>query len=105
MDANLAALELIGGIALGLSVVAHRTRLGHRLRGSFGQAFLGFRGDGWPSGVQEDDDARWAWAGWPPGPEPARHGLPRDRAARARVAVTFGAGPGDRPTPPTRPQR
>jgi hypothetical protein len=29
---------------------------------SFGQGFLGYRPDnGWPQGVQEDDDVRWAW--------------------------------------------
>ena len=35
-----------------------RTYLG----GSFGAGFLGPRADpGWPRGVQEDDDVRWAW--------------------------------------------
>jgi hypothetical protein len=29
---------------------------------SFGEGFLGYRGrDGWPQGVQEDDDVRWNW--------------------------------------------
>jgi hypothetical protein len=29
---------------------------------SFGEGFLGYRGrDGWPHGVQEDDDFRWNW--------------------------------------------
>ena len=29
---------------------------------SFGQGFVGYRGDtGWPHGVQEDDDVHWNW--------------------------------------------
>jgi hypothetical protein len=29
---------------------------------SVGDAFLGYRGDqGWPQGVQEDDDLKWSW--------------------------------------------
>ena len=29
---------------------------------SFGEGFIGYRGDqGWPQGVQEDDDVRWSW--------------------------------------------
>ena len=29
---------------------------------SFGEGFLGYRGrDGWPHGVQEDDDVHWNW--------------------------------------------
>jgi hypothetical protein len=29
---------------------------------SFGEGFLGYRGrDGWPHGVQEDDDVHWKW--------------------------------------------
>jgi hypothetical protein len=29
---------------------------------SFGEGFVGYRGDqGWPQGVQEDDDLRWSW--------------------------------------------
>jgi hypothetical protein len=29
---------------------------------SFGEGFVGYRGDqGWPQGVQEDDDVRWSW--------------------------------------------
>jgi hypothetical protein len=29
---------------------------------SFGEGFLAYRGrDGWPQGVQEDDDFRWNW--------------------------------------------
>jgi hypothetical protein len=31
---------------------------------SFGQGFIGYRGDlGWPRGVQEDDDVHWNWNG------------------------------------------
>jgi hypothetical protein len=30
---------------------------------SFGEGFVGYRGDqGWPQGVQEDDDVRWSWS-------------------------------------------
>ena len=30
---------------------------------SFGEGFLGYRGrDGWPHGVQEDDDVHWNWS-------------------------------------------
>lgn len=29
---------------------------------SFGEGFIGYRGDqGWPQGVQEDDDVKWSW--------------------------------------------
>ena len=29
---------------------------------SFGEGFVGYRGDpGWPQGVQEDDDVHWDW--------------------------------------------
>ena len=29
---------------------------------SFGEGFIGYRADqGWPQGVQEDDDVRWSW--------------------------------------------
>jgi hypothetical protein len=29
---------------------------------SFGEGFVGYRGDqGWPQGVQEDDDVKWSW--------------------------------------------
>jgi hypothetical protein len=106
VDANVAALEVIGAIMLGLVAVAGRTRLGDRLPGSFGQAFVGFRGDGWPSGVQEDDDARWAWAASPRRPESiARRVVPGERATAEGMAPSLRAGPGDRPTPPTRPQR
>ena len=55
---------LVAGI---FAIIAFATRLGARLPGSFGDGFVGFRGAGWPRGVQEDDDARWTW----PRPEPA----------------------------------
>src|SRR5690348_14336877 len=30
---------------------------------SFGEGFVGYRGDqGWPQGVQEDDDVKWSWS-------------------------------------------
>jgi len=30
---------------------------------SFGEGFIGYRGDqGWPQGVQEDDDVKWSWS-------------------------------------------
>ena len=39
---------------------------------SFGEGFLGYRSDqGWPQGVQEDDDVHWSWKG------PAPSGHPR----------------------------
>ena len=29
---------------------------------SFAEGFIGYRGDqGWPQGVQEDDDVKWSW--------------------------------------------
>jgi hypothetical protein len=43
---------------------------------SFGEGFIGYRGDqGWPQGVQEDDDVRWSWRA------PANAGQPQHHAA------------------------
>jgi hypothetical protein len=44
---------------------------------SFGEGFIGYRGDqGWPQGVQEDDDVKWSWG-------PAHAGAP----ARPNAAI------------------
>ena len=44
---------------------------------SFGEGFLGYRSDqGWPQGVQEDDDVKWSWG-------PSRAGS----AARPNAAI------------------
>lgn len=75
-------------LAAGLVLVARRSGFGGRLPGSFGQGFVGFRGDGWPHGVQEDDDASWTWSGLADGAGDVTAG------ARSR-----------RPVPPIRPQR
>ena len=51
--------------SLGLAVVALRRLDGH-VPFSFGEGFVGYRGDpGWPRGVQEDDDVRWNWKARP----------------------------------------
>jgi hypothetical protein len=43
---------------------------------SFGEGFIGYRGDqGWPQGVQEDDDVRWSWR------SPSNAGQPQPHAA------------------------
>ncbi|HEY3523631.1 MAG TPA: hypothetical protein VGK63_08000 [Candidatus Limnocylindrales bacterium] len=87
MDLGMIAPAAIVAIAAGLACVGVATRLGGRLRGSFGSGFVGFRGDGWPHGVQEDDDARWRW-----GRSPA---VAPERKWRAPSP----------PVPPTAPQR
>jgi hypothetical protein len=92
IDTDTMALGVIGLLAVGLIAVARRSRWGSGLPGSFGQGFIGFRGDGWPHGVQEDDDAHWAW----PGSRPAA----ASAAPSARTLVTGG-----RAIPPSRPQR
>ena len=47
-----------------LAIVVHELRV--RISGStvsFGDGFLPYRAqDGWPHGVQEDDDVRWRWS-------------------------------------------
>ncbi len=55
-DVRVPLLVLLGAATMVvLRIVEGRTRL------SFGQGFLGYRGDGWPVGVQEDDDVHWSW--------------------------------------------
>jgi hypothetical protein len=88
MDENGLAIALAAALAVGAGVVAGRTRFGGRLRGSFGQGFVGFRPDGWARGVQEDDDARWSWPGSGSGEDAGRR--------------PFGCA---RAVPPQRPQR
>ncbi len=87
MDPSTLALGAAAAIGGGLGAVAIVTRFGARIRGSFGSGFVGFRGDGWPRGVQEDDDARWTWVG---SATPARE---RSWLASSRAV------------PPTAPQR
>jgi hypothetical protein len=89
MDVGIIALGTVIAVAVGLLSLAIRTSRGARLPGSFGQGFLRFRADGWPIGVQEDDDAHWSW----PGATPAIGQF----VARARVTR--------RPIPPSAPQR
>ena len=52
-----------------VALLARETRL--RANGasfSFGEGFLGYVArDGWPRGVQEDDDVRWNWSTVRPG--------------------------------------
>ena len=41
---------------------------------SFGEGFIGYRGDqGWPQGVQEDDDVKWSWRAPSNAGQPQRH--------------------------------
>ena len=51
---------IFAGVALalnGLSIIADRVTF------TFAEGFLPFRlKDGWPHGVQEDDDVRWDWS-------------------------------------------
>jgi hypothetical protein len=54
-------LAVIVPALLGLVLVLHR--IDGRLGFGFADGFLAFRGEsGWPRGVQEDDDFRWAWS-------------------------------------------
>jgi hypothetical protein len=47
---------MVGVVALGARAMRHATF-------GFGDGFLPFRAqDGWPRGVQEDNDVRWNWA-------------------------------------------
>jgi hypothetical protein len=92
LDSNAVALGVIGLLAAGLLAVARRSHWGAELPGSFGQGFVGFRGDGWPHGVQEDDDAHWAWTG--------SRAAAASTTSSARTLATGG-----RAIPPSRPQR
>jgi hypothetical protein len=53
----------LGAGAAALVVAAASVRFVDRHVGfSFGEGFVGYRGDpAWPRGVQEDDDVRWDW--------------------------------------------
>jgi hypothetical protein len=53
----------LGVGAAALVVAAASVRFVDRHVGfSFGEGFVGYRGDpAWPQGVQEDDDVRWDW--------------------------------------------
>ena len=53
----------IGVAVVGVVVFAMFLRAADRLVPfSFGEGFVGYRGDpGWPQGVQEDDDVHWTW--------------------------------------------
>ena len=53
----------LGAGAAALVVAAASVRFVDRHVGfSFGEGFVGYRGDpAWPQGVQEDDDVRWDW--------------------------------------------
>jgi hypothetical protein len=43
-------------------VIGQIGAFGRRVPFTFGEGFLGYRGDpAWPQGVQEDDDFRWNW--------------------------------------------
>lgn len=51
----------LGGAATIAAVVAIRF-IDRHVAFSFGEGFVGYRGDpAWPHGVQEDDDVRWDW--------------------------------------------
>ena len=55
-----ARVAIVAG-SLGLAAIAFR-RIDRRVPFSFGEGFIGYRGDpGWPQGVQEDDDVHWNW--------------------------------------------
>ena len=99
MLAGLAGIALI--VAVGKLALIPSSRLGVGV-------FRPYRGDPWPVGVQEDDDARFNWV------RPAARTFiePRDDAARDDVAWRFRAGPepetpgyrrppGDRPGRPS----
>ena len=52
------------GLVVGASIVfvPLLQAVDRRVSFSFGEGFVGYRSDmGWPRGVQEDDDFRWAW--------------------------------------------
>jgi hypothetical protein len=100
LEPNAVAIGLIAGLAVGLCALARRSRFGARIPGSFGQGFVGFRGDGWPQGVQEDDDARWSWQGMA-----AAASGGRASGALGAAVRTYPARDSRRAVPPTRPQR
>jgi hypothetical protein len=58
LDAGLAAAVSVVSVTVGAIRWFDR-----RFAFSFGQGFVGYRPDGWPQGVQEDDDVRWDWKG------------------------------------------
>jgi hypothetical protein len=72
---------LLSGALMG-AAVALRSIVG-RFPFSFGEGFVGYRpDDGWPLGVQEDDDVRWNWK------RPTGHAVPR------QIPVTRALGGG-----------
>jgi hypothetical protein len=61
---SLVAVDVLVGLASGVLVcgVAALLRVDRRIPFSFGEGFIGYRGDPtWPRGIQEDDDFRWNW--------------------------------------------
>jgi hypothetical protein len=81
MDALAFALLCVACAGLGRAfriLAAEQSLLGDVIR---------YRGPGWPSGVQEDDDLHWRWR---PAPAPS---TPRTERLRAHVGA---AGPIDR---------
>jgi hypothetical protein len=77
----IAARDPLLAVAGGGAVFAVLTLRGlaARVQFGFGDAFVGFRPDnGWPRGVQEDDDFHWSWSA----PAEARPDLDRSSTAR-----------------------
>jgi hypothetical protein len=61
---SLVAVDVLVGLASGVLVcgIAALLRVDRRIPFSFGEGFIGYRGDpAWPRGVREDDDFRWNW--------------------------------------------
>ncbi len=89
MDASTLAPAAVVAVGGALAAIAFVTRLSATVRGSFADSFVGFRDDGWPRGLQEDDDAHWS---------SPRTAIGRNRRPPHRR-------PSGTPVPPTRPQR
>ncbi len=56
----------------------------------FGSGFVGYRGHGWPQGVQEEDPVPWSWSEGGKPETPEFHEIGRDGAPTA-TAVEPGS--------------
>jgi len=98
-----AVTDLIVGSMFVVTVLLFMGRIALRSAIELGLGvFHPWRGDPWPHGVQEDDDARFSWvagprydptAPEPPAPWPAPRVAARDRRAGVPAKIGTGAPP------------